>query len=397
MSNRLQVKMAKYKYSVVANELLTPTVRSIKLAKASGQKPMLFQPGQYASISLHDKFRPTTNRCFSIVSAPLNQSELEFAVRVGGEYTSALERLNFGDAVFVQGPYGEFTLGSFVRPHTFFAAGIGITPFMSMIRYASAVGLSSPIHLIYSCRTQDDIPFLSELLQLKSENPNLRLTFFIGEGSVDKLGGTEVYQGRITSSSINKMHLDTIKTNFMICGPGGYIQSVHHMLLSFGVRKENISHESFSQGLQQSNSALIKWPQNAYAAAGVLMLLAGSYVVGGDIIRTLPALAEEYDYVKTETEENLMKQIDNFELMVTSLPPQVDTNITPEPVERHVTVEKVVVAEEVVVMPTNVPVQVAPPVEKIEPAPTPVVIEPAPELAPVVTQQPKTKTRTRTS
>ena len=56
----------------------------------------------------------------------------------------------------------------------FIAGGIGITPFMSMLRQAANDGSPGPV-LLCTNRRPEDTPFLGELQELERQNGNFRL------------------------------------------------------------------------------------------------------------------------------------------------------------------------------------------------------------------------------
>jgi len=374
--------MRKFHYSVSENKLLTPTIRSIRLVCNDEVTPLLYQPGQYATISLHDKFRPTTTRCFSISSSPTDRSELEFCVRVGGKYTAALERLQPGDAVTVRGPFGNFVLRD--RKYdtlVFFAGGIGITPFISMIRYANDLQLATKIHLIFSCSKQEDIPFLEELTALQQSNPQLQVTYVIGSGPTDRLTGINVISGRIDEQALRRLNIISEKTAYMICGPSGYIQAMQHLLNTQGIHNENVYHEAFNQGSKQHHGASMQWPTNVYALSGVSLLILGIFIVGSDLSKTIPTLQSKYASplptpIATTTS-------------IQDIPPQVDTNIRQEPIvnKKTNTATKIIKAPAPVVSPP-VPKAIVPTPKAIVTPPKPVVTTPKPTVttpaAPVV-------------
>ncbi len=184
--------MAKYK--VENNQRLTQTSQLLTLI-CDDSHPILFEPGQYAGISMRDRLRPTAMRCFSISSSPTNQQRLQFSIRINGIFTHAVERLNTGDKVRVKGPFGGFVFNpSDHEDVVLLAGGIGVAPFMSMIRYANDIKLKNSVHLVFSSRNQDDIPFFEDIEAIQKENDNFKATYIIGHGETEKIG-TNVLKG----------------------------------------------------------------------------------------------------------------------------------------------------------------------------------------------------------
>jgi len=78
--------------------------------------------------------------------------------------------------VKIDGPSGSLTLHkNSSKPAVFLAGGIGITPFLSIVRQAAKDKLPHRLHLFYSNRRPEDAPFLDTLTELFAEsNPNFR-------------------------------------------------------------------------------------------------------------------------------------------------------------------------------------------------------------------------------
>src|SRR5581483_4981754 len=105
-----------------------------------------------------------------------------FAMRPHGRFTSQIAHLEAGTDVRVQGPFGGFTIDpDYDHQIVMLAAGIGITPFMSMLRHAAETGLTNPILLLYTTKSSSDIPFYEEILALKRRLPRFRVFFLVGD------------------------------------------------------------------------------------------------------------------------------------------------------------------------------------------------------------------------
>jgi ferredoxin-NADP reductase len=97
-------------------------------------------------------------RTFSLVSAPF-ESALVIATRMRDTaFKRALKALPNGASMKLVGPIGQFTLGEGARPAVFIAGGIGITPFMSMLRQAANDRSPQRLLLLYSNRRAGNGP-----------------------------------------------------------------------------------------------------------------------------------------------------------------------------------------------------------------------------------------------
>ncbi len=126
-----------------------------------------FKPGQAIDVILVDTpsaDAQSTRHTFSIVTAPY-QGEVVVATRMrDSAYKRAIKSLAIGSLVRLEGPSGSLTLhGDRTRPAVFIAGGIGITPFMSILRQAANDQLGQRILLLYSNRRPEDAAFLGEL------------------------------------------------------------------------------------------------------------------------------------------------------------------------------------------------------------------------------------------
>ena len=119
-----------------------------------------FKPGQFCSFTLVDP--PETDeegnkRTFSIASAP-HEEDLIVATRMRDTaFKRVLRSAAPGIQVKIDGPSGSFTLHRKPeKPAVFLAGGIGITPFLSIIRQTEHDAAPHHIYLFYSNRRPED-------------------------------------------------------------------------------------------------------------------------------------------------------------------------------------------------------------------------------------------------
>lgn len=280
-----------HKYFVEKNEFQTPSTLLLSLKKDSkNSRPFLYQPGQYAAISFRRHGRPTPARCFSIVSSPAQPGILQFSMRARGRFTKALAQLKPDDEVVVRGPYGGFVLDLKRDANTvMIAGGIGITPFMSMIRFAASGELPNKITLLISSQNQDDVPFAEELKHLEKTNPNLTVYFVIGSGEITKFSDSKVINGRISAEVLDHAASgDFFNKSFLICGPPPFMKSIVSMLQAKKVASSMIITEAFSQGPNRQTGKVRSWPLNMYALSAVGVALGSFVVMVADLLKTLP-------------------------------------------------------------------------------------------------------------
>ncbi len=108
-------------------------------------------PGQFVEVSILG----IGEAPISISSSPTRGTTFELGVRVVGNVTRALHRLQAGDTFGIRGPFGNgFPVSELIgRDLLFIAGGIGLFPLRSMIQYALDRRLQfGRILLLYGCR-----------------------------------------------------------------------------------------------------------------------------------------------------------------------------------------------------------------------------------------------------
>ena len=144
-------------------------------------KPTDFQFRAGQSIDLTLLNPPETDaegnsRAFSIASAPFD-NDLMIATRMRDRaFKRVLRKASLGLQVKIDGPWGSFVLHrKSEKPAVFLAGGIGITPFLSIIRQAGHDRAPHHLYLFYSNRRPEDAAFLDLLSEATKGNPNLHL------------------------------------------------------------------------------------------------------------------------------------------------------------------------------------------------------------------------------
>ncbi len=263
------------KYSVQSvDNYQAYTVLTLQPAQGSG---LWFEPGQYVTISA-DGLIATPTRCFSIISGP-QDAHLQLAFRVEGAMTKTISRLRIGDSVSVQGPFGDFVLDASTRPLVMLASGIGVTPFISMLKQLVANDSRRQILILCTNRTKASTPFMDEISNLVAQLANAQAVFFVGD---DAEGAV---QGRITETTLQKV-IDNVgrDAQYYICGPAVFDKGIQWNLRDLGVRDSDVHSEAFSQSSPSPNRNILA-TKVAIGSAFGFATLAG-LIAGIDMIAT---------------------------------------------------------------------------------------------------------------
>ncbi|MDR2155447.1 MAG: 2Fe-2S iron-sulfur cluster binding domain-containing protein [Burkholderiaceae bacterium] len=144
-------------YLVVDRIPRTPRIVELHLMPLG--TPMRFWPGQYVAIKAPS--RPDEPRHYSLARAPRPDGMIVLQItRVDGGVTSAWlhERVPIGATLPISGPYGTFIGNPKTdTPVLCLAAGSGQAPILSLADAALRRGYQSPVTLIFSARTADDV------------------------------------------------------------------------------------------------------------------------------------------------------------------------------------------------------------------------------------------------
>ncbi len=206
-----------------------------------------FEAGQTCDITLPSpKYTDQHGnaRTFSIASSPADLPRVMFATRTtGSAFKRSLAEAAPGTEADVDGPYGSFTLHkNAAKPAVFFAGGIGITPFRSIIKDATERGLSHDLTLFYSNRTPDSTAFLPDLEQWAEGNPRLTLVPTI----TDDVDIHEwKYQRGMIDAAFLKGRLPEGEAIYYAAGPAAFVTAMRRALESLGVDPDNIRTEEF--------------------------------------------------------------------------------------------------------------------------------------------------------
>lgn len=249
--------MGNYKYILKDVAKHNQEVIVLELADNNGQPVFNYKPGQYVMIAyVNDKGVLEQRHAFSIASSPTQNSHLMLGIKIGGTFTRGLLNLKIGTPISVSGPYGKFIFNPAKHQDTvMLAGGIGITPFLSAMTFATDNKLANKIALLYSARTVVGASFLNEIKQLELKNPNLKTLLSITDEKI--LAGTTGIIGERINSNVIKDFVGSINgKTFFICGPVPFMEACKNNLLALGVNEAQIKMEAFS--MMDDNNF---WPQ----------------------------------------------------------------------------------------------------------------------------------------
>jgi predicted ferric reductase len=203
-----------------------------------------FMPGQFAWLTLRSSPFLLREHPFSMSSAPQRLPRLEFTIKALGDFTSGIGDVQRGEPVYLDGPYGVFSIDRHRRASgfVFVVGGVGITPVMSMLRSMAARGDERPVWLFYGNPTWDEVIFREELDAL-AERIALTVVHIL-ESPPDSWSGEE---GFVTKQVLER-HLPEAgraDLRYFLCGPPPMVDAAEAGLHDLGVPADRMQTEVF--------------------------------------------------------------------------------------------------------------------------------------------------------
>ena len=230
-------------YTVSTIESVGEDAICLEIFSNTKQMP-IYMPGQFSFFTFFSTQISREEHPFSLTSTPSRTSCFQFVVRTTGDWTSKLKKLQPGDRVLMNGPFGLFShlLFTEINEIIMIAGGIGITPMLSMLRYMADCKDQRKITLIWSNQTRKHIIFLHEFQNLTAQLNGLRIFHVLTRDS--KFSGDK---GRLDQPKLKKFLSDCSRSSaIFICGPNRMMKEIHHCLVSLQFPRRLICMERFS-------------------------------------------------------------------------------------------------------------------------------------------------------
>jgi ferredoxin-NADP reductase len=225
----------------------TPNVKTFRILPSSNDRflPFTFVPGQFLNLAFGIG-GARMNRSYSISSSPTQREYVDLTVR--REPRGAVSRhindlLEVGDQIEAGGPIGRFTFtGTEADSIVLIAAGVGITPMMSITRYLTERSWAGDIFFIYTCRTPADFIFATEVAALQRVNPKLRVAVTMSRPEGTDWKGP---RGRITKELLTQTVPNLASRRIHVCGPPSMMDSIKAILTELGAPPDQVKTEAF--------------------------------------------------------------------------------------------------------------------------------------------------------
>jgi NAD(P)H-flavin reductase/ferredoxin len=225
---------------IIEQEKLTHDITRLSVEL---EKPLAFEPGQFANITVEGLAGVT--RSYSFAAPPSDDRTVEFFIRKvpGGKLSSYVnDQPVLGQSVRVDGPHGEFVLRPADAPLLFIAGGSGLAPILAILRAQARAHSARSVTLLFGARTVKDLYALDEIAALAKEwKGAFRFVPVLSEAQSD--ASWTGARGLVTE------HLaDSIEpgAHAYLCGPPAMIDAAALSLREHGVPRQHIRADRFT-------------------------------------------------------------------------------------------------------------------------------------------------------
>jgi ferredoxin-NADP reductase len=236
-------------FQTLAVRLVRPVSLSAQTKHLEFEVPAVprfgFVAGQWLSFKTGKHDGEEITRAYSIASPPGEDSRFALCLnRVqDGFMSNFLCDMKVGDEIRCQGPFGDFILRPPLRDTIFIATGTGIAPFRSMLHWLLADPVrhqDKELWLLFGNRTEEDIYYHEEFLDLATRHPNFQYLPTLSRGASDWQGLRGYVQEHVSGIVQGRTDMHAY-----ICGLDKMIKANRELLKGLGWDRKSILYEKY--------------------------------------------------------------------------------------------------------------------------------------------------------
>ena len=242
--------LPRHPFRVMTVKAEAPRVWTLTL-RTPENRPFHFLPGQFQFLRLRGAHVSSEEHPFTIASSPTCPGCISLTVKECGDFTSTLSCVRPGDRATVHGPFGRFShvlhrWAGDEEELIFVAAGIGITPLMSMLRYMRDRRESRRVLLVYANRRPEDVVFQEELSEMEAAGAPLLKVIHIFSSAPAPPCTWNRESGRLDAVRLVQLCDGIDDCAFYLCCPPPMTAALIRGLRQMGVSPRRIHTDYFS-------------------------------------------------------------------------------------------------------------------------------------------------------
>lgn len=235
------------KYEILEINMPTPDIREFILKPVNGER-ITYKAGQYGFFRFVDSKVTGEPHPFSFSSAPSAEKEtIRMMIKEDGDFTSALDRVDLGDKITIEGPYGNFYPDEISenqdRAMLLLSGGIGVTPNLSVLREEIAKNSNRRIAFVWGLAFEKDTMYLDEMREWEKEYPNFSFHYVYSEDDVEGFPHGFVDDEFIANEGLEDFYENA---SWHVCGPGPMLEASKGLLKEKNVTPEQAYIEEFA-------------------------------------------------------------------------------------------------------------------------------------------------------
>ncbi len=235
-----------FQASVESITPLTSVIKQVRL-RIPEEEEVNFKAGQYMQFKApeYEGNDEEVYRAYSISSSPLEKDHIEFIIGYvpdGIATTYIHKHLKEDDEVTINGPYGDFYYQDNDREMIMVAAGTGMAPILSLLKFMESKDIKRKARFYYGAKTEDDLFFLDYFKELEDKLYDFK--FIPCLSRVGEEDGWTGFRGRV-NNAIDEFLEDGDNKEAYLCGNEPMINSVKKSLTSKGLPEELIYYDEF--------------------------------------------------------------------------------------------------------------------------------------------------------
>lgn len=240
-------KVRQYATKVSQIRDLTHDIKEVTLELLAPQD-MDYRAGQFIQFEVpaYELSDEPVYRAYSMSSHPADPGKIELEIRLvpNGICTTYVHRyLKEGEAVTINGPYGDFYLRDTEAHIVMIAGGSGMAPMKSILLQMAEEGCQRRCTYFFGARSKSDLFLLDEMAELERKLPHF--TFVPALSQPDPGDAWTGASGMITEVVAAHPNMGNDVEGYL-CGSPGMIDACVKTLTSLGVAEEKIYFDKFA-------------------------------------------------------------------------------------------------------------------------------------------------------